>query len=511
MRLRMNRSEMGSVMEQNIIGNDLSYFKRVNKFVMVITIIIDFFTVVGYLAAFLAGTYPLAKLIIIFAIMLIGLAVSFWALKNNPTNFRYFTMIGFAVLYAVALFEAGNDFMFVLMFPIIMMYVLYFDYKFIIITAILVALANVADMVIICAAIGTFRSGMPLEIPVILLRMGSVLISLAALIGTTSRANKNNEDKLSSIKVEQEKSAKLVDVIVPVVKSVRENSVDVNSAMDTLQVKVDESEQLLTDIAGYSEKTSESIGYQSEKTNKIKEKIQNTKEESDKMIYLSEKSNEAVADGFRVVEQLIEQSKVTKEANEKVVMSVDALTTNSEKVAEITSQIFNISSQTNLLALNASIESARAGEAGRGFAVVAEEIRKLADETRELTESIQNIVTELHDNAAIAKETVTSVVETSRRESENISDAEKHFHVIGDYMSELGGSVKNIYGSIDDIMESTNVIAENIEKVAVDSNLVLDKTTQAVALGKSCKDNTELAKEKMGVLTDTVHIADQYL
>jgi methyl-accepting chemotaxis protein len=54
----------------------------------------------------------------------------------------------------------------------------------------------------------------------------------------------------------------------------------------------------------------------------------------------------------------------------------------SERVNDIVNDVRAIADQTNLLALNASIEAARAGEHGRGFAVVAQEIRKLADSTK---------------------------------------------------------------------------------------------------------------------------------
>lgn len=282
--------------------------------------------------------------------MLAGVGVSLFALLKKPDSFKYFTMISFSILYTVALFEAGNDFMFVLMFPIIMMYVLYFDYKFILMTSAFLALANISDVIYTCAVIGEFRSGMSLEVPVLLLRMGSVLISLAALIGTTKRANKNNSTKIANVKAEQEKSQQLVDVIVPVVKTVSDNSIDITNAMDTLYGNVDSTAKLLNSISTYSERTTESINSQTERTAAIHEKIQNAKLESDKMIDLSNKSSKAVSNGFKVVEQLILQAKESKEANDKVVTSVEALIKNAENVAEMTSQISNesISADSNL-------------------------------------------------------------------------------------------------------------------------------------------------------------------
>lgn len=77
----------------------------------------------------------------------------------------------------------------------------------------------------------------------------------------------------------------------------------------------------------------------------------------------------------------------------------------------LTEEILSIASQTNLLALNASIEAARAGEAGRGFAVVAEEIRQLADNSRNTANSIQQISNE-----------VTSAVENLSETSEKLID-----------------------------------------------------------------------------------------
>jgi methyl-accepting chemotaxis protein len=85
------------------------------------------------------------------------------------------------------------------------------------------------------------------------------------------------------------------------------------------------------------------------------------------------------------------------------------------KIDEVVAQISDVAEQTNLLALNATIEAARAGEAGKGFAVVAQEVKQLANQTRQMTDSIASQlsgVKSVSQRAADATRAIAGDVET---------------------------------------------------------------------------------------------------
>ncbi len=149
----------------------------------------------------------------------------------------------------------------------------------------------------------------------------------------------------------------------------------------------------------------------------------------------------------------------------------------SRKVHEIdtlTEEILSISSQTNLLALNASIEAARAGEAGKGFAVVAEEIRQLADDSRQAVDKIRKVTESVIKNVAFLSESSVKlldfmnekVMEDYKGMTELAEMYQKDAAFYNDISGELGTSSREMSASMDEINESIAAITELVGEIA---------------------------------------------
>jgi methyl-accepting chemotaxis protein len=484
---------------------------RVNRFVFAVMSIIDLFLIFGYFADYGRGTISLPFMLVVELIVIGSLIFNAVIVRVRPAIFPYSSMWGYLLVYAIAVLGSLNDVVFIMMFPITVLFILYYDYKLVLRIAIGFGAVNIIDIVYVVIGLGHMHSGAAIDATSLLLQGAGSVVFMIGLCGTTRISNSNNAQKMDHIREEQEKNEALLKDVFAVVASVKKNSAEAGEYMTTLDENVMQTASALNDISIGNSQNTESIEQQTVMTAKIQEMIQETKQMSDQMLSLSKESGDAVRGGQDAVRMLREQSDRTQDANTQVVRSVEQLIVNAQKVGDITSQIFNISSQTNLLALNASIESARAGEAGRGFAVVAEEIRKLADETRSLTEGIQDIVGELQNNADVAKNTVDNVMEVANEEHELIVSAEEQFGSIGEHMEGLNRNVSDIYEKIEEILVSNDAIVESISHISSVSEEVAASTVEATKIGDDCTASAQQAKTRMDALMESVSAIDKYM
>ncbi len=494
-------------------GMDFEREKKVNRFVLIIVTVIDMFLFVGYINDYVQENIGVGFMLTVDVSVVISMIACYavYFKKKDSAAFKHVSMIGYMLVYGLAVFGAQNDLVFMMVFPLTVIYILYYDFKVVLRIAVIFGAINIVDVICLVAVLGHMHSGGPLNSTSLLLQGASVVVYMIVLCGTTKISNENNALKIAGLKEEQEKSAALLKEVLRVAVAVKQNSVEAEMHIRELSEHVASTASELSNIAEGNNNNAESIEKQTVMTENIQNMIFETKQMSDEMLVLAEQSEDAVRDGQRSVDSLKLQAHRSKEANEQVVTSVTELISNAKAVEEITKQIFSISKQTNLLALNASIESARAGEAGRGFAVVAEEIRGLADETKTLTESIQNIVTELQTNADTAKDTVDNVIAAVNTEHELISNANVQFGKIGNSINGLHTNVQMIYKKIEDVMESNHAIVDSINHISAVSQEVTASTQQAVELGTDTDRKAEQARVLMEGLLETVEAIDKYV
>ncbi len=171
-------------------------------------------------------------------------------------------------------------------------------------------------------------------------------------------------------------------------------------------------------------------------------------------------------EGMEAIIKLKEKSENSIEAMEKVYDSTIKLINNTKLIKEMLNTIEGIASQTNLLALNASIEAARAGDAGRGFAVVATEVGKLANDSKVVTENINNIIRSLD----VRNTETTSMSEYVRamlkEQIDEVNNTLAAFTIIKDSVDLSVSKVKGQCVVFDTITDGKDKILESVSNIA---------------------------------------------
>ncbi|MGB3367666.1 MAG: methyl-accepting chemotaxis protein [Acidaminobacteraceae bacterium] len=229
--------------------------------------------------------------------------------------------------------------------------------------------------------------------------------------------------------------------------------------------------EIVSQVSVVSEVAQSNAGVAEEATASINEMANNAVLSAAQMVETANKSNEVeifTKKGTEFIGEVVNANLQVKEANEYASTVVNTLKDASDSISSIVDIIESIAEQTNLLALNASIEAARAGEHGRGFAVVAEEVRKLAEESKESTKSIGDAVTLIQTEAQNA---VRAIIDGSEKSNISLQKAENA-------KDEFSNILKKVI-EIAELSEESSLLSNKQASISEEMNIAIDQVATA--------------------------------
>ncbi|MEY9978325.1 methyl-accepting chemotaxis protein [Lysinibacillus sp. RC79] len=288
-----------------------------------------------------------------------------------------------------------------------------------------------------------------------------------------------------------------IQTVLNATTSLNQSSNYVHEAFNEIVASSQEVSVAINEIAQGASKQSEDTEETNYRMIDLSDQIDAITTLSNEMDELSNKTKTTTDEGMKEVESLRERNSETNAMNGRIQQQMESLASNIANINQIIASIQGITEQTNLLALNASIEAARAGEHGKGFAVVAEEVRKLAEQSRNETDVIKQTVDSILENSQQTVAVIASNAGLIQAQNESVQSTEVAFKDNSELSSSIATSISELMTklshmlehknqaimaiqSISAISEETAASAEQVSASAIDQQAELQKVAESI-------------------------------
>ena len=216
----------------------------------------------------------------------------------------------------------------------------------------------------------------------------------------------------------------------------------------------------VTQMASSAAETSTSLSETTTTLEEVRQTSEIANQKSQQVSAGAQQAAQISQAGRKATEDTVEGMHRIREQMESIADSIVKLSEQSQTIGGIISTVNDLSDQSNLLAVNASIEAAKAGEQGKGFAVVAQEIRSLAEQSKQATTQVQLILNNIQkatSAAVMATEQGTKAVEAGVKQS-----------------SEAGHSIQSLTQNITDTAQAMTQIAASGQQQVIGMGQIAD-------------------------------------
>ncbi|AHN20855.1 methyl-accepting chemotaxis protein [Lysinibacillus sphaericus] len=187
-------------------------------------------------------------------------------------------------------------------------------------------------------------------------------------------------------------------------------------------------------------------------------------------------TSETANTGNNIIEEAQQQMNVINDSTQLINTLVQKLSKQSVEISNITEVITTITDQTNLLALNAAIEAARAGEHGKGFAVVADEVRKLAEESKQSANKIVALTQDIQQDTKNVEKAVVDGLHSVNDGVKMIGEAGIAFESIVQAITTMSDQIEDISATSEEISASAEQVAASVAEIAYGASASADNT-----------------------------------
>lgn len=285
------------------------------------------------------------------------------------------------------------------------------------------------------------------------------------LRGMADAAEKISSGDLRVVVQPQSKKDVLGNSLARMIASLRRMVSELSETVNALGSSASEILASTTQVASGTAETSTAIN---ETTTTVEEVRQAARLSSDKANAVSENAlrvAQVVRTGQKAVEDTAAGIGEIREQMEAISRTIVDLSDRSRAISGIIATVSDLADQSNLLAVNAGIEAARAGDQGKSFAIVAQEIRSLAEQSKQATAQIREILTDIQRStgtAVMASERGGKAVEAGVKQS---SQAGESIRVLADVSAEAAQAATQIAASSQQQVVGMDQIGTAMESV----------------------------------------------
>lgn len=202
-------------------------------------------------------------------------------------------------------------------------------------------------------------------------------------------------------------------------------------------------------------------------------------------------------DGRTSVESTLDGMSQVREQMHSVAESIVRLSEQSQAIGDVVATVGDLAEQSNLLGVNASIEAAKAGEQGRGFSVVAQEIKTLADQSKQATVQVRAILNDIQkamNRVVLAAEESSKVVDSGYRQAQSSGVA---IRTLAENIEESSGAALQIAASSQQQLVGMDQVASAMESIKQASQDNVAGTRQAEQAARNLHQLGQRLKDRL--------------